>query len=159
MQLCIKKTLELWDLILDKSTWFLITRLLTKQKVIDYVTIDNQAKSGTFQTPVKKQSHVTGNIDYNTWLMESGEVFLPPASVVEVIESEPSFRLSICVCVCQHSQSRTVWPMTLISYLEQQRNEKRAFGQKDCTMGGTQGVRERSGVFIAFFCFSSWWMI
>ncbi len=28
--------------------------------------------------------------------------FLPPASAVEVIESEPSF----CECVCEHSHSR-----------------------------------------------------
>ncbi len=37
---------------------------------------------------------------------------LPPASAVEVIESEPSFRLSVIpsfrLSVCQHSHGRTV---------------------------------------------------
>ncbi len=36
-------------------------------------------------------------------------VFLPPASAVEVIESD------LCVCVCVSALSRwTIWPMTLI---------------------------------------------
>ena len=41
---------------------------------------------------------------------------LPPASVVEVIESDRCvwFCVCVCVCVCVHSHDWTVWPMTLI---------------------------------------------
>ncbi len=38
----------------------------------------------------------------------AGEELLPPASAVEVIESEPSFRVSVCVSVCEHSHCHTV---------------------------------------------------
>ena len=44
------------------------------------------------------------------WLVSALLVFLPPASAVEVIESE----LSFCVSVCEHSHGGTVWPTTLI---------------------------------------------
>ncbi len=40
--------------------------------------------------------------------------FLPPASAVEVIESEPSFRESVSLWICEHSHDQTIWPMTLI---------------------------------------------
>ncbi len=39
----------------------------------------------------------------------------------------------------------------IISYFQQQRSEKRIFGQKDCTMWGMREVRERSGVFIVLY--------
>ena len=37
-------------------------------------------------------------------------VFLPPALAVEVIESESSFCVSVCVClsVCEHSHGQTI---------------------------------------------------
>ncbi len=40
-------------------------------------------------------------------------IFLPPASAVEVIESE--LWVCVSVCVCQHSNGQTVWPMTLMN--------------------------------------------
>ena len=64
--------------------------------------------------------------------------FLPPASAVEVIESEPSFCLSVCVLALSRvSQSIT-------------KKKKKNFGQKDCTIWETRDVCERSGVFIGY---------
>ena len=42
------------------------------------------------------------------------KVYLPPTSVVEVIELESSFCVSVCACVCEHSHDQTVLPMTLV---------------------------------------------
>ncbi len=42
------------------------------------------------------------------------ELFLPPASAVEVIESVPSVYPCVCVSVCEHYHGWTIWPMTLI---------------------------------------------
>ncbi len=46
----------------------------------------------------KSSSRCNASVSYFT------DQFLPPASAVEVIESEPSF----CVSVCEHSYGRTI---------------------------------------------------
>ena len=56
--------------------------------------------------------------------------FLPPASVVEVIEPDPSF------CMCLVCESYIVHHLNSTGLHVSIHHNKKTFGQKDCTLGG-----------------------
>ncbi len=76
---------------------------------------------------------------------------LPPASAVEVIESEPCVCVCVCVCVClcvcEHSPDRTAWPTSCDITLWRHVTHNELWGERTRKCP-TREVRERSGVFI-----------
>ncbi len=71
--------------------------------------------------------------------------FLPPASAVEVIESEPSFCVSVCVCVCVNTLTAKPYLGWDCAYLCP--SCQKDYRAKGLCMRRTREVSQHSGVF------------